>query len=160
MSDFRIGFGYDTHQLAPNRKLILGGVEIPHTVGLLGHSDADVLLHAIMDALLGALSLGDIGMHFPNTDPAYEGANSMELLAHVYKLIQSKGYKIGNIDAVILAEEPKLKPHFAQMQTNIATALGIDLDRVSVKATTTETMGPEGRKEGMSSHAVALLNKA
>ncbi len=157
MNDMRIGFGYDTHQLAPNRKLILGGVDIPHEVGLLGHSDADVLLHAIMDALLGALSLGDIGVHFPNTDPSYKGADSMTLLKHVHGLIQSKGYSIGNIDACILAEAPKLKPHFDQMQANIAGALGIELSRISVKATTTETMGPEGRKEGMSCHAVALL---
>lgn len=160
MTDLRIGYGYDTHQLAPNRKLILGGVEIPHEVGLLGHSDADVLLHAIMDALLGALALGDIGIHFPNTDPAYKNADSLNLLKHVYALIQSKGYKLNNLDAMILAEAPKLKPHFAQMQANIATALNVDLDRISVKATTTETMGPEGRKEGMTSHAVVLLTKA
>lgn len=160
MTNFRIGYGYDTHQLAPNRKLILGGVHIPHEVGLLGHSDADVLLHAIMDALLGALALGDIGIHFPNTDPAYKNANSLDLLKHVYTLIQSKGYKLGNLDAMILAEAPKLKPHFATMQANIANALGVELDQVSVKATTTETMGPEGRKEGMTSHAVALLVKA
>lgn len=160
MTNFRIGYGYDTHQLAPNRKLILGGVHIPHEVGLLGHSDADVLLHAIMDALLGALALGDIGIHFPNTDPAYKNANSLDLLKHVYALIQSKGYKLGNLDAMILAEAPKLKPHFATMQANIANALGVELDQVSVKATTTETMGPEGRKEGMTSHAVALLVKA
>lgn len=157
MTAFRIGFGYDTHQLAPGRKLVLGGVTIPHSVGLLGHSDADVLLHAIMDALLGALALGDIGLHFPNTDPAYKDADSVKLLQHVYALIQSKGYHLGNLDAVILAEEPKLKPHFLAMQTTIAQAMNIKPDQISIKATTTETMGPEGRKEGMSCHAVALL---
>ena len=157
MTPFRIGFGYDTHQLAPNRKLILGGVDIPHTVGLLGHSDADVLLHAIMDALLGALSLGDIGIHFPNTDPAYEGADSMALLKHVYTLIKSKGYILGNLDAVILAEAPKLKPHFDAMQKNIATALHVELSQISIKATTTEHLGFVGREEGFAAQAVALI---
>ena len=132
----RVGMGYDVHKLTENRKLILGGVEIPYEKGLLGHSDADVLLHAIMDALLGAAALGDIGKHFPDTDPAYKGASSIELLKHVGKLIDEKLYVIGNIDATIIAQRPKMAPHIEQMRKNVAEALHIDVDQVNIKATT------------------------
>lgn len=153
----RIGHGYDVHKLVSGRKLILGGVEIPHTVGLLGHSDADVLAHAIMDALLGAAALGDIGGLFPDNDPKYEGADSMKLLAEVCALIYKKGYKISNIDATVIAQQPKLKPYIGQMSGNIASVCRIDLDRVNVKATTEEKLGFTGRLEGISAHAVCLL---
>ena len=156
-SKMRIGSGYDVHKLVEDRKLILGGVEIPHTLGLLGHSDADVLLHAIMDALLGAAALGDIGKHFPDTDPAYKGASSLKLLEHVGGLLQENGYIISNIAATIIAQKPKLRPFIEQMETNIANTLGIAKDQVNVKATTEERLGFTGREEGISSQAVCLL---
>ena len=154
----RIGNGYDVHKLVEGRKLILGGVEIEHTLGLDGHSDADVLLHAISDALLGAAALGDIGLHFPDTDPKYKGADSLKLLAAVGELIREKGYEIENIDSVILAQKPKLRPYIDEMRKNIATALSIDMDKVSVKARTEEGRGFTGREEGMASYAVVLLS--
>ena len=154
----RIGNGYDVHKLVEGRKLILGGVEIEHTLGLDGHSDADVLLHAISDALLGAAALGDIGLHFPDTDPKYKGADSLKLLSAVGELIREKGYEIENIDSVILAQKPKLRPYIDEMRKNIATALSIDMDKVSVKATTEEELGFTGREEGMASYAVVLLS--
>ncbi len=153
----RFGMGYDVHRLVVGRRLIIGGVEIPHEKGLLGHSDADVLLHAIADALLGAAALGDIGQHFPDTDPAYEGADSMKLLAEVGRLIGEKGYRVGNIDATIVAQRPKMAGHIAQMRENIAGVLGIELDQVNVKATTEEKLGFTGTEEGISSYAVAGL---
>ncbi len=156
----RIGHGYDVHKLTENRDLILGGVKIPHTLGLLGHSDADVLLHAISDSLLGALALGDIGKHFPDTDPAYKGADSLQLLMRVMELIREKGYRVGNLDAVILAQKPKLAPHIPMMRDNIARALEIPVDRVSVKATTEERLGFTGREEGISAHCVVLLMRS
>ena len=156
----RIGMGYDVHRLVPDRDLIIGGVEIPHSLGLLGHSDADVLLHAIMDALLGAAALGDIGKHFPDTDPAYKGISSVKLLEHVGKLIEEKGYIIGNIDATIIAQKPKMAPHIPQMRVFIAEDLGCHMDDVNVKATTTEKLGFTGRGEGIACEAVALLVKA
>lgn len=155
----KIGHGYDVHKLAPERELILGGVHIPHTLGLLGHSDADVLVHAVMDALLGALALGDIGKHFPDTDERYKGADSMALLAHVTALIGEKGYTIGNLDATILAQKPKLAPHIDTMRENIAKVCGIPVSAVSVKATTEERLGFTGREEGISAHCVTLLLK-
>lgn len=153
----RIGTGYDVHKLVEGRKLILGGVEIPHEKGLLGHSDADVIVHAIMDALLGALALGDIGKHFPDTDVKYEGASSIELLKEVGKLIENERYVISNIDSTIIAQKPKLAPYMEQIRENIAGALGIKLNQISVKATTEERLGFTGREEGISSQAVALL---
>ncbi len=159
MADFRIGHGYDVHQLTEGRKLILGGVEIAHTLGLLGHSDADVLTHAVMDAMLGALALGDIGQHFPDTDPKYQGADSLKLLYHVNGLIQRKGWRIGNMDAVILAQAPKLAPHIPQMRQNIAKQLGCDVEQVSVKATTEERLGFTGAEQGMAAHCVVLLER-
>lgn len=156
---FRIGHGYDVHKLVEGRKLILGGVEIPHTVGLLGHSDADVLVHAVMDAMLGALALGDIGHLFPDTDDAYKGADSMKLIAEVCRVIGQKGYRIGNIDATVIAQAPKLAPHITAMRENIARVCGCDADRISVKATTEEKLGFTGEKLGISAHAVALLMK-
>ncbi len=159
MTDVRIGHGYDVHRLVPDRKLILGGVDIPHTTGLLGHSDADVLLHAISDALLGALALGDIGKHFPDTDPHYRGADSLLLLSHVVNLILEKGYRIGNVDATVIAQAPKLAPYISDMRENIARTLCTDTDRVSVKATTEEHMGFTGEERGIASHAVVLLYK-
>lgn len=155
----RIGHGYDVHNLVEGRDLILGGVNIPHTLGLLGHSDADVLLHAIADSLLGALALGDIGKHFPDTDPRYKGADSLELLRHVVKLIHEHGYTVGNLDAVILAQKPKLAPHIVQMRENIAAVCEVPVDHVSVKATTEERLGFTGREEGISAHCVVLLLK-
>ena len=157
--NIRIGNGYDIHKLVPNRPLILGGVEITHELGLLGHSDADVLTHAIMDAMLGALSLGDIGHYFPPSDPKWKGANSLFLLEQVYQLIQSQGWHIGNLDAVIVAERPKLKPHLKTMGDRLATILAIEPNQISIKATTNEKLGPEGREEGISSYAVVLLIK-
>lgn len=159
MSSIRIGYGYDVHKLVPNRKLILGGVEIAHELGLDGHSDADVLLHAITDALLGALALGDIGTHFPDTDPKYKNVDSRILLSDAYKLIQSKGYKLGNLDATVVAQEPKLKPYIPQMRELISSDLNTAIENVSIKATTSEWLGFEGRKEGISSSAVVLLSK-
>ena len=155
----RIGHGYDVHKLVEGRKLILGGVEIPYEKGLLGHSDADVLLHAVSDALLGAAGLGDIGKHFPDTDPAYKGADSGELLRIVGEKIAAKGYRVGNIDVTMIAQKPKLKDHIPQMQKNIAARLGIDPDRVNVKATTEEYLGFTGDGSGMSCHAVCLLEE-
>lgn len=155
----RVGIGYDVHRLVEGRKLILGGVEIEHEVGLLGHSDADVLLHAISDALLGAASLGDIGKHFPDKDPQYKGISSLILLEHVGRLLGEHGWAVGNIDATIVAQAPKLAPHIDAMRTNIADALGIEVGQVGVKATTTEGLGFAGTKEGMASYAVALLAK-
>ena len=154
----RIGTGYDVHKLQEGLPLWIGGVRIEHTHGLLGHSDADVLLHAISDALLGAAALGDIGKHFPDTDPAYKGISSLKLLAHVGKLLKEHGYSIANIDSTIVAQRPKMAPHIPQMRQNIADTLGIEVDQVSVKATTTEHLGFEGREEGISAQAVALLN--
>lgn len=153
----RIGTGYDVHRLQEGLPLWIGGVRIEHTHGLLGHSDADVLLHAICDALLGAAALGDIGKHFPDTDPAYKGINSLKLLAHVGTLLKEHGYSIGNIDSTVVAQRPKMAPHIHQMRQNIADTLGISVDQVSVKATTTERLGFEGREEGISAQAVALL---
>lgn len=153
----RIGHGYDVHKLAQDRKLILGGVDIPYEKGLLGHSDADVLTHAVMDALLGALALGDIGQHFPDTDPRYEGADSLQLLSHVVQLISAQGFQLGNVDATILAQAPKLAPHIPAMRENLARSMGVDVSQVSVKATTEEGLGFTGQKEGVAAHAVALL---
>ncbi len=149
--------GYDVHKLVPNRDLILGGVKIPHELGLLGHSDADVLLHSIMDALLGAAALGDIGKHFPDTDPAYKGADSVKLLEHVGRLIREAGYSIENIDATIIAQRPKMRPHIDTMRRNIKEALGIELDQINVKATTEEGLGFTGSEEGISAQAICLL---
>lgn len=154
---FRIGHGYDVHKLVEGRKLILGGVDIPHTVGLLGHSDADVLVHAVMDAMLGALALGDIGHLFPDTDDSYKGADSMRLLAEVCRVCREKGYDIGNIDATVIAQAPKLAPHIVFMRENIARVCGCDVSQVSVKATTEEKLGFTGEKLGISAHAVALM---
>ncbi|MEN3005280.1 2-C-methyl-D-erythritol 2,4-cyclodiphosphate synthase [Dehalobacterium formicoaceticum] len=153
----RIGCGYDVHAMVPGRKLILGGVEIPYPSGLLGHSDADVALHAIMDALLGAAGLGDIGKHFPDTDPEYQGVSSMVLLKEVQSLLQQKGYRVHNLDVVIVAERPKLAPYIETMCQNIAGVLGIERDRVNVKATTTERLGFTGREEGLAAQAVAMI---
>lgn len=155
----RIGHGYDVHRLVEGRRCILGGVDIPHETGLLGHSDADVLTHAVMDALLGAAALGDIGQHFPDTDPAYSGADSLVLLRHVGGLLRQRGYSIVNIDATILAQAPKMKPHIPAMRLNLAKALGIHPDCVSVKATTEEGLGFTGEKLGIAAHAVCLIEK-
>lgn len=155
----RIGQGYDVHRLIEGRKLILGGVTIPYEKGLLGHSDADVLTHAIMDALLGALALGDIGAHFPDTDPAYKGANSMELLKKVVLIIKDKGYIVGNLDCTVAAQAPKLKPYILEMRKNLADVMGVDVSSVSVKATTEEGMGITGNGEGMTATAVCVLSK-
>ena len=153
----RVGMGYDVHRLTEDRDLILGGVKIPWEKGLLGHSDADVLIHAIMDALLGAAALGDIGQHFPDTDPAYEGISSVKLLEHVAALLDEKGYGVGNIDAVIIAQKPKMAPHIPQMRANIARALHMDEECLNIKATTEEKLGFTGREEGIASQAVCLL---
>ena len=153
----RIGHGYDVHQLVAGRKLIMGGVDIPWEKGLLGHSDADVLLHAISDAILGALGEGDIGRHFPDTDAAYKGADSLKLLAHVMQLAELRGYRLGNLDATIIAQQPKMAPHISQMRTNIALVLKAEIGQVNVKATTEEGLGFSGRGEGISAHAVVLM---
>lgn len=153
----RIGHGYDVHRLVEGRKLILGGVEIPYEKGLLGHSDADVLLHAVMDAVLGAAALGDIGKHFPDTDPAYKGADSLALTRAVAALIRQHGYTVGNIDATILCQAPKLAPHIAAMRQNIAAAFEVPVEAISVKATTEEHLGFTGEGLGIAAHAVALL---
>ena len=159
-NDIRVGIGYDVHKLTENRKLILGGVEIKYEKGLDGHSDADVLIHAVMDALLGAEALGDIGNHFPDSDKEYKGAESIDLLNHVGELLKNHGYAVINIDSVIAAQEPKLAPFIELMRSNISSALNIDTDRVSVKATTTERLGFEGRCEGISAQAVCSIKKA
>ena len=160
MQGVRIGHGYDVHRLVEGRQLILGGVDIPWERGLLGHSDADVLTHAVMDALLGAAGLGDIGRHFPDTDPAYTGADSLRLLAHVAALLRERGFTVGNVDATVLAQRPKLAPHIPQMRDNLARAMGVDPGQVNVKATTEEGLGFTGSGEGMVAHAVALIEKA
>lgn len=153
----RVGLGYDVHRLVEGRKLIMGGVEIPYEKGLLGHSDADVLLHAIMDSLLGAAALGDIGKHFPDTDPAYKGISSILLLEKVGELLKKNSYRVGNIDAIIIAQRPKMAPYREQMQENVAKALGIEKNQVSIKATTEEGLGFTGTGEGISSQAIAML---
>ena len=153
----RVGFGYDVHRLVEGRKLILGGVEIPYQFGLLGHSDADVLVHALMDALLGALALGDIGKHFPDTDPKYKDISSLLLLKEVKKLLQEKGYHINNIDALVVAERPKLAPFIEMMRKNIGDVLETDPNRINIKATTTEGLGFTGTGEGMAAHAVVTI---
>ena len=155
----RIGTGYDVHRLAPGRTLILGGVEIEYEQGLLGHSDADVLLHAIMDAMLGAAAMGDIGRHFPDTDPAYKGASSIYLLKCVREMIEKAGYRIGNVDATIIAQRPKMRPYIEKMRNNIAEALAVEVSRINVKATTEEGLGFTGEGEGISSQAVCLLEE-
>lgn len=155
----RIGHGYDVHRLVEGRKLILGGVEVPHTLGLLGHSDADVLTHAVMDALLGAAALGDIGRHFPDTDPAYKGADSLVLLDHVMALLDQAGWKVGNVDATILAQKPKLAPHIPQMRDNLSRHMGVEPGQVNVKATTEEKLGFTGTEQGIAAHAVCLLEQ-
>ena len=153
----RVGMGYDVHRLVEDRKLILGGVEIPYEKGLLGHSDADVLVHAIMDALLGAAALGDIGKHFPDTDPAYKGISSIRLLEHVGKLLEEQNYVVGNIDATIIAQRPKMAPHIPQMRANVAKALQIEESQINIKATTEEGLGFTGTGEGISSQAICAL---
>ena len=158
-TDIRIGHGYDVHRLVEERELIMGGVEIPFEKGLLGHSDADVLTHAICDALLGALALGDIGKHFPDTDERYRGVSSLELLAHVGNLIKENGFTVGNIDATVLAQRPKLASYIPEMRKNIARVLGVSEDRISVKATTEEKLGFTGAGEGIAAHSVALCLK-
>lgn len=155
----RIGHGYDVHRLVPDRELVLGGVHIAHEKGLLGHSDADVLLHAISDALLGAAALGDIGKHFPDSDEKYRGADSLLLLSRVAELLLSKGYRVMNVDSTVLAEAPKLAPHIEKMRENIARAIGVDVDGVSVKATTEEGLGFTGEGQGIAAHAVCLIDK-
>ena len=155
----RVGVGYDVHRLADNRKLIIGGVEIPYEKGLLGHSDADVLLHAVMDALLGAAGLGDIGKHFPDTDPAYEGISSIKLLETVGSLLDGEGYVVENIDATIIAQRPKMRPYIDQMVENIAKALKLETEQVNIKATTEEGLGFTGSGEGISAQAICLLEK-
>lgn len=155
----RFGMGYDVHQLVENRKLIIGGVDIPYEKGLLGHSDADVLLHAISDALLGAAALGDIGKHFSDTDPRYKGADSLKLLEEVGNLLAEKGYVVGNVDATIVAQKPKMLPHIPQMRENIARVLRVDIDQINVKATTEEHLGFTGSGQGISSYAVAGIER-
>lgn len=157
MAAIRIGNGYDIHRLVPERPLILGGIKIPHELGLLGHSDADVLTHAIMDAMLGALSLGDIGHYFPPSDAKWAGADSLELLSQVDQLVQNQGWQIGNIDSVVIAERPKLKPHIAAMRDRLATVLRLNPNQVGVKATTNEKLDSTGREEGIAAYAVVLL---
>ena len=157
MTDLRIGYGYDVHRLVQGRALVLGGVTVPFEKGLLGHSDADVLTHAVMDALLGAAALGDIGQHFPDNDPAYKGADSLQLTREVAKIIAAHGYRVGNIDATILCQRPKLAPHILAMREKIADAFGLPVDAVSVKATTEEHLGFTGEGLGIAAHAVALI---
>ncbi|MBN2771327.1 MAG: 2-C-methyl-D-erythritol 2,4-cyclodiphosphate synthase [Spirochaetes bacterium] len=154
---YRIGIGYDVHKLTEGRKCIIGGIEIPHNKGLLGHSDADVLLHAIMDAMLGALAIGDIGKHFPDNDGAFKNIDSKILLAKVYELIKAEGYEINNIDTVVICEQPRLKDHIDKMRTVIAGILETDVRNISVKATTTEKLGFEGRSEGIAAEAVVMV---
>lgn len=155
----RVGMGYDVHRLVPDRNLVLGGVKIDYELGLLGHSDADVLLHAVMDALLGAAALGDIGKHFPDTDAAYKGADSIQLLKEVRKQVEQQGYRVANIDATIIAQKPKMSPYIEQMRDNIARALEVDVSQINVKATTEEGLGFTGSGEGISSQAVCLLEE-
>ena len=155
----RIGHGYDVHKLVEGRDLIIGGVKIEHTLGLLGHSDADVLLHAVSDALLGAAGLGDIGKHFPDTDPQYKGADSLKLLEIVALRVKEAGYRVSNIDVTMIAQRPKLRPHIEQMECNIARAVGVDVSRINVKATTEERLGFTGEELGMACHAVCLLEE-
>jgi 2-C-methyl-D-erythritol 2,4-cyclodiphosphate synthase len=155
----RIGEGWDTHQLVADRKLVLGGVEIPHTHGLLGHSDADALCHALTDALFGAAALGDIGKHFPDTDPQFHGADSLALLAEAARRVRAEGWEIANVDSTIVAQQPKMAPHILTMRQRLAGALGLDVDRVNVKAKTAEKMGPVGRLEAIEARAVCLLIK-
>ena len=155
----RIGHGYDVHKLVEGRDLILGGVKIDHHLGLLGHSDADVLLHAVSDALLGAAGMGDIGKHFPDTDPQYKGADSLELLRIVAQKVQAAGYRVSNIDVTMIAQKPKLRPHIERMEANIAAAVGVDVSRINVKATTEEHLGFTGSEQGMACHAVCLLEE-
>lgn len=155
----RIGHGYDVHRLVEGRRLILGGVEVPHVLGLLGHSDADVLTHAVMDALLGAAGLGDIGRHFPDTDPAYAGADSLKLLDHVVELLEAQGWQVGNVDATILAQRPKLAPYLERMRENLSARIKVELGQVNVKATTEEKLGFTGAEEGIAAHAVCLLER-
>ena len=156
---FRIGMGYDVHKLVEGRKLILGGIDIPHTVGLLGHSDADVLIHAICDALLGAANMRDIGHHFPDTDPRYAGVDSKILLRDTVRLIAGRGWQVGNVDATLCAQAPRLSPHIPAMQQCLARVMGVEADDVSIKATTTERLGFVGREEGMAAYAIALVQK-
>ena len=158
-SDIRIGNGYDVHRLVEGRKLILGGVDVPHTLGLEGHSDADALVHALCDALLGALGAGDIGAYFPDTDPKWKGISSLLLLKEVMRMCREKGYELSNADTVIVAQKPKLAPHLPEMKDNIASTMGIDTDQINIKATTTEKLGFAGREEGIAAYAVALLMK-
>ena len=158
--EIRIGNGYDIHRLTPDRPLILGGIAIPHSLGLLGHSDADVLTHAIMDAMLGALSLGDIGHYFPPSDPQWQGANSLVLLEQVQQLIADQGWSMSNLDSTIVAERPKLKPHLKAMRDRLGEILHLSSDRISIKATTNEKLGPVGREEGICAYAVVLLVKS
>lgn len=158
--NFRIGEGWDTHALVPGRKLIIGGVEIPHVTGLLGHSDADVLLHAITDALLGGAALGDIGRHFPDTDPEFRGADSVRLLAEAARRVRAAGWEIGNVDSTVVAQAPKLAPHIPAMREHIAQALGVALDQVNVKAKTAEKLGPVGQLQAMEARAAALLYRS
>ena len=159
MTDFRIGHGFDVHAFAANRKLIIGGVDIPFELGLAGHSDADVLLHAICDALLGAAGLGDIGRHFPDTDAAFAGIDSRILLRQVAEQLKARGWRVGNVDATIIAQAPKMAPHIARMTAHIADDLGVTIDRVNVKATTTEKLGFTGRREGIAVEAVCLIER-
>ncbi|MDE0793680.1 MAG: 2-C-methyl-D-erythritol 2,4-cyclodiphosphate synthase [SAR324 cluster bacterium] len=154
---YRTGIGFDVHALAADRPLIIGGVKIPHPKGLLGHSDADVLVHAVMDAILGALALGDIGQHFPDTDPKYQWADSLELLSHVQLLAEEKGFVCANLDSIIMAEKPKMSPHLLEMRKNIAAVLKLKIDQVSIKATTTERLGLIGREEGIAAQAIVLF---
>jgi len=155
----RIGIGYDVHKLVEDRELILGGIKIPYDKGLLGHSDADVLAHAVMDALLGAAALGDIGKHFPDTDKTFKGISSIELMKEVAEILKDNGYKVGNVDATVIAQNPKLAPYITDMRKTMARALEIDLDRMSVKATTTEKLGFAGRGEGIAAEAAVLVHK-
>ena len=159
MVNFRIGHGYDVHKLVKERALVLGGVEIKHELGLLGHSDADVLVHAIMDALIGAMGLGDIGKHFPDTDEKYRGISSISLLSNVYGMMQDNGYSVVNVDATVIAQKPKLLPYIEKMRSNIAFVLHVSIDAINIKATTEERLGFTGREEGISAHAVALIEK-
>ena len=156
----RIGHGYDVHRLVEGRKCIIGGVDVPHEKGLLGHSDADVLLHAVMDAVLGAMAVGDIGKLFPDSDPAYKGADSLALTRRVAEVMAERGYRLGNMDATVIAQAPKLAPHIPAMRQNIASAFGTDVDRISVKATTEEGLGFTGSGEGIAAHAVCLLERS
>ena len=155
----KVGIGYDVHKLVENRNLIIGGVKIPHEKGLLGHSDADVLTHAVIDSIFGALGVGDLGKHFPDTDPKYKGADSLKLMAYSYDLMQEMGYEIGNIDCIIIAQAPKMAPHLEKMKENFAEVLHTDVSNINIKATTEEGLGFTGKKEGIASQSICLLNK-